>query len=65
MNRAISNCGSVILDDFSKSNLTGLVRQQARGLCPLSNQKRNIWGYYINIPGESVECPPDCGKKGF
>ena len=44
MNRAISNCGGVILDDFSESNTTGLFRRQARGLCPLSNQKRKDLG---------------------
>jgi hypothetical protein len=66
MNRAISNCGGVILDeDLSESNSTGLFQRRARGLCPLSNQKRNIWGYYISTPGGLVERPPDGGKKSF
>jgi hypothetical protein len=55
----------VILDDFSESNTTGLFRRQARGLCPWSNQKRKIWGYYITTPGGLVERPPDGGRKSF
>ena len=64
MNRAISKGGGIILDDFTVSNTTGLFRRQARGLCPFSNQKRNIWGYYITTPGGLVERPPD-GKTNF
>ncbi len=64
MNRAISKGGGIILDDFTVSNSTGLFRRQARGLCPFSNQKRNIWGYYITTPGGLVERPPD-GKTNF
>ncbi|KAI2503952.1 hypothetical protein MHU86_10518 [Fragilaria crotonensis] len=65
MNRAISKGGGiVILDDFTVSNTTGLFQRQARGLCPFSNQKRNIWGYYITTPGGLVERPPD-GKTNF
>ena len=64
MNRAISKGGGIMLDDFTESNTTGLFRRQARGLCPFSNQKRNIWGYYITTPGGLVERPPD-GKTNF
>jgi hypothetical protein len=64
MNRAISKGGGMVLDDFSDSNTSGLFRRQATGLCPLTNQRRNIWGYYITTPGGGVERPPD-GKKSF
>jgi hypothetical protein len=64
MNRAISKCGGMVLDDFSDSNTTGLFRRQATGICPLTNQRRSIWGYYITTPGGVVERPPD-GKKSF
>ncbi|KAI2496103.1 hypothetical protein MHU86_18380 [Fragilaria crotonensis] len=64
MNRAISKGGGIILDDFTVSNTTGLFRRQARGLCRFSNEKRNIWGYYITTPGGLVERPPD-GKTNF
>jgi hypothetical protein len=54
----------MVLDDFSDSNTTGLFRRQATGICPLTNQRRSIWGYYITTPGGVVERPPD-GKKSF
>lgn len=64
MNRAISMCGGMILDDFSDSNTTGLFRRKAKGICPLTNENRHIWGYYVTTPGGGVERPPD-GKKSF
>jgi hypothetical protein len=48
MNRAISKGGGIVLDDFTVSNTTGLFQRQARGLCPLSNKQRNIWGLLLN-----------------
>jgi hypothetical protein len=54
----------MVLDDFSDSNMTGLFRRQATGICPLTNQRRSIWGYFIATPGGVVERPPD-GKKSF
>ena len=65
MNRAISKCGGgMILDDFSDTNTTGIFRRQAAGICPFTNQRRNIWGYYITTPGGLVQRLPD-GKKSF
>lgn len=54
----------MVLDDFSDSNMMGIFRRQATGICPLTNQRRSIWGYYITTPGGVVERPPD-GKKSF
>jgi hypothetical protein len=64
MNRAISKCGGMTMDDFSDSNTTGVFRRRANGICPLTNERRHIWGYYITTPGGGVERPPD-GKKSF
>ena len=64
MNQAISRCGGMVIDDFSDSNTSGIFRRQAKGICPLTNVKRHIWGYYITTPGGLVERPPD-GKKSF
>lgn len=64
MNQAISRCGGGLMDDFSDSNTTGIFRRQAKGICPLTKVKRNIWGYYITTPGGLVQRPPD-GKKSF
>jgi hypothetical protein len=63
-NGAISKGGGIVLDDITVSNSTGLFQCQARGLCPFSNKKRNIGGYYITAPGGLVERPPD-GKTNF
>ena len=54
----------MVLNDFSDSNTTGVFRRQATGICPLTNQRRHVWGYYVTTPGVVVERPPD-GKKSF
>jgi hypothetical protein len=64
MNRAISLCGGIQLDDFSESNPSGMYRWNAKGVDPFGNPKRNIWGYYVTRPGHVAELPPS-GKKGF
>jgi hypothetical protein len=64
MNKAFSTHGGTILDNFSESNQTGRFRRQARGHDPFGNPRRNVWGYYVTVPGRKVECPPD-GEKNF
>ena len=64
MNKAISSCGGVTLDDFTDSNQTGRFRRCSYGQDPFGNRKRKIWGYYITTPGGLVQRPPD-GKKSF
>ena len=54
-----------MLDDLSDSNMSGLFRRQAMGVSPLTNQRRNISGYYITTPGGGVERPPDGWKEEF
>ena len=65
MNKAISSCGGVTLDDFTESIQTGRFRRAAKGHDPFGNPKRKIWGYFITKPGGLVERPPDGAKKSF
>jgi hypothetical protein len=64
MNKAISSCGGVTLDDFTESNQTGRFRRSSIGRDLFDDRKRKIWGYFITTPGGLVQRPPD-GKKSF
>jgi hypothetical protein len=64
MNKAISTHGGTTLDDFTESNHSGRFRRQTFGYDPFGNPYRNVWGYYVTVPGGQVQRPPD-GKHSF
>ena len=64
MNRAISKHDGTTLDDFTETNCSGRFRRKSNGCDPFNNTKRQVWGYYVTLPGGHVKRPPN-GKNSF